>query len=240
MKYLLLTFLTSIISSSGYDPDKKAFSLLNSMSDNYKKMKSFSTRFTYSMINLTENISDSFEGKIFIKGEKYVLYIEDQKIINDSKTSWTYLDDLNEVTISEFDASEQEISLSNIFDIYKNGFDYKYIGEEDKLNIIELYPQDKSKTYYKIVFKIDLNNLLHSFSIYDNTNSTAISNSDRMMVELQYTSNNDALNIGTAFQWLRVANEAQTIYLQGDASTSSAVGIQSDANGYNECSWIKI
>ena len=44
MKYLLLTFLTSIISSSGYDPDKKAFSLLNSMSDNYKKMKSNSKK----------------------------------------------------------------------------------------------------------------------------------------------------------------------------------------------------
>ena len=141
------------------------------MSDNYKKMKGFSTTFTYSMINLTENISDSFEGKIFVKGEKYVLYIEGQKIINDSKTSWTYLDDLNEVTISEFDASEQEISLSNIFDIYKNGFDYKYIGEENKLNIIELYPQDESKSYYKIVFKIDLNNFLYSFSVYDNTNS---------------------------------------------------------------------
>ena len=171
MKYLLLTFLIEIISLSGYDPDKKAFSLLNSMSDNYKKMKSFSTTFTYSMINLTENISDSFEGKIFVKGEKYVLYIEDQKIINDSKTLWTYLDDLNEVTISEFDLSEQEISLNNIFDLYKNGFDYKYIEEEDKLNIIELYPQDESKTYYKIVFKIDLNNFLHSFSVYDNTNS---------------------------------------------------------------------
>ena len=37
---------------------------------------------------------------------------------------------------------------------YKNGFDYKYIGEEDKLNIIELYPQDEFKTYYKIVFNI--------------------------------------------------------------------------------------
>ena len=70
MKYLLLTFLLSTISLSGYDPDKKAFSLLNSMSDNYKKMKGFSTTFTYSMINLTENISGSFEGKIFVKEEK--------------------------------------------------------------------------------------------------------------------------------------------------------------------------
>ena len=172
MRYILFTFiLIPILSFSYVDPDKKAFSLLNSMSDNYKKMKGFSTTFTYSMINLTENISDSFEGKIFVKGDKYVLNIEGQKIINDAKTSWTYMDDLNEVTVWDFDPSEQDISLNNIFEIYKDGFNYKYIGEVDGLNIIELYPQDNSKNYYKIVFNIDLNNYLHSFSVFDNTNS---------------------------------------------------------------------
>ena len=172
MRYLLYIFILILnLSFSFVDPDKKAFSLLNSMSDNYKKMKGFSTTFTYSMINLSENISDSFEGKIFIKGDKYVLDIEGQKIINDAKTSWTYMDDLNEVTVSDFDPSEQDISLNNIFEIYKDGFDYKYIGEEDGLNVIELYPQDDSKNYYKIVFKIDLNNYLQSFSVFDNTNS---------------------------------------------------------------------
>ena len=174
MKYLLLTFLLSPISLSGYDPDKKAFSLLNSMSDNYKKMKAFSTTFTYSMINLTENISDSFEGKIFVKGEKYVLYIEGQKIINDSKTVWTYIEELNEVTISEFDPSEQEISLSNIFEIYKVGFSYKYLGVKEDLSMVEIYPEDEDKSYYKILFKINNSNLLESFTVYDNSNSLYI------------------------------------------------------------------
>ena len=85
--------------------------------------------------------------------------------------SWTYMDDLNEVTVSDFDPSEQDISLNNIFEIYKDGFNYKYMGEVDGLNIIELYPQNNSKNYYKIVFNIDLNNYLHSFSVFDNTNS---------------------------------------------------------------------
>ena len=172
MRYLLYIFiLIPNLSFSFIDPDKKAFSLLNSMSDNYKKMKGFSTTFTYSMINLSENISDSFKGKIFIKGDKYVLDIEGQKIINDAKTSWTYMDDLNEVTVSDFDPSEQDISLNNIFEIYKDGFDYKYIGEVDGLSIIELYPQDDSKNYYKIILNIDLNNYLRSFSVFDNTKS---------------------------------------------------------------------
>ena len=66
--------------------DKLALDLLNSMSDNYKKMKGFTSSFTYSMKNLTEDITDSFSGKISVKDDKYVLFIEGQKIINDSNT----------------------------------------------------------------------------------------------------------------------------------------------------------
>ena len=73
--------------------DKVALELLNSMSDNYKKMKGFTSSFTYSMKNLTEDITDSFSGKISVKDDKYVLLIEGQKIINDSKIVWTYLED---------------------------------------------------------------------------------------------------------------------------------------------------
>ncbi len=100
--------------------DKVALDLLNSMSENYKKMNGFTSSFTYSMKNLTEDITDSFSGKISVKDDKYVLFIEGQKIINDSKTVWTYLEDLNEVTISEFDPSEQDISINNVFEVYKD------------------------------------------------------------------------------------------------------------------------
>ena len=111
-KFILIFYLlfTPFISNS--QEDKVALDLLNSMSENYKKMKGFTSSFTYTMENLTEDISDSFSGKISVKDDKYILFIEGQKIINDSKTVWTYLEDLNEVTISDFDASEQDISIN--------------------------------------------------------------------------------------------------------------------------------
>ena len=154
--------------------DNKAVELLDKMSDNYKKMKGFTSSFTYSMNNLNEDIQDSFEGKISVRNEKYILFIEGQKIINDSKTVWTYIEELNEVTISEFDPSEQEISLSNIFEIYKVGFSYKYLGVKEDLSMVEIYPEDEDKSYYKILFKINNSNLLESFTVYDNTNSLYI------------------------------------------------------------------
>ena len=77
-------------SSFSQENDKKATQILDKMSGLYKSMNSFSSKFQYSMINLDENIEDSFEGKIIIKDEKYLLKIEGQEIINDGETVWTY------------------------------------------------------------------------------------------------------------------------------------------------------
>ena len=166
-----ITFLLSFIFLNSYflfsQDDKIALDMLNSMSDNYKKMKGFTSSFTYTMKNLTEDITDSFSGKISVRDDKYVLYIEGQKIINDSKTVWTYLEDLNEVTISDFDPSEQDISINNVFEVYKEGYKHKFIDKVNDINNVEIYPDDEGKSYYKISFAILENNLLSSFTVYD-------------------------------------------------------------------------
>ena len=175
MKYFLPFLLNLFIHQNIMSQDTRdALEVLNQMSDKYKKMNGFTSSFTYSMNNLSENITDSFEGTISVKDEKYILYIEGQKIINDSKTVWTYLEDLNEVTISEFDPTEQEISLNNIFEIYKEGFTHKNIGEKDDLLNIEIYPDSDEKSYFKILFKINNLNLLESFTVFDKSNTLFI------------------------------------------------------------------
>ena len=176
MRKILISFFLVLFNSlfSYSQEDKRALDMLNSMSDNYKKMKGFTSSFSYTMKNLTEDISDSFSGKISVKDDKYVLFIEGQKIINDSKTVWTYLEELNEVTISDFDPNEQDISINNVFEVYKEGYKHKFIGKEDGKNIVEIYPEDEYKSYFKISFKILENNQLSSFTVHDKSNSIFI------------------------------------------------------------------
>lgn len=182
-----ITFLLSFIFLNAYflfsQDDKIALDMLNSMSDNYKKMKGFTSSFTYTMKNLTEDITDSFSGKISVRDDKYVLYIEGQKIINDSKTVWTYLEDLNEVTISDFDPSEQDISINNVFEVYKEGYKHKFIDKVNDINNVEIYPDDEGKSYFKISFAILENNLLSSFTVYDKSNSIFIYSIDDFLEE---------------------------------------------------------
>ena len=175
MKHFIVLLINLVIAQNIQSQDnREALEVLDQMSDKYKKMNGFTSSFTYSMNNLSENITDSFQGTISVKDEKYILLIEGQKIINDSETVWTYLEDLNEVTISEFDPTEQEISLNNILEIYKEGFTHKNIGEKDDLLNIEIYPDSDEKSYFKILFKINKSNLLESFTVFDKSNTLFI------------------------------------------------------------------
>ena len=152
--------------------NKKAIQILDKMSNLYKSMTSFSSTFEYSMVNLDEDIEDSFQGKIIIKEEKYLLKIEGQEIINDGETVWTYIPELNEVNISTFEPDDQEISLNNVFDLYKEGFEYNYLSEDNKYHKIELYPEDESKSYYKILILIDkVDFSMYNFSVFDKSNT---------------------------------------------------------------------
>ena len=152
--------------------NKKAVQILDKMSNLYKSMTSFSSTFEYSMVNLDEDIEDSFQGKIIIKEEKYLLKIEGQEIINDGETVWTYIPELNEVNISTFESDDQEISLNNVFDLYKDGFEQNYLSEDNKYHKIELYPEDESKSYYEILIlinKVDFS--MYNFSVFDKSNT---------------------------------------------------------------------
>ena len=181
--FLLFIILSASINSAYSQEGKEALEMLDSMSDKYKKMKGFTSSFTYTMKNLTEDISDSFSGTISVKDDKYVLFIEGQKIINDSKTVWTYLEELNEVTISDFDPSEQDISINNVFEVYKEGFRHKLIENKDGINTVEIYPEDEGKPYFKISFSIHNDNSLSSFTVHDKSNSIFIYSIDDFLEE---------------------------------------------------------
>jgi len=73
--------------------------------------------------------------------------------------------------------------------------------------------------------------------LYNNTAGAAISNSDMMLIESASGTLN--LNMMCTGHWPFTATGATTIYLQGNA-TAANIGIQSDVNGYNNCTWLRI
>lgn len=169
MKYTVLFAIAIMINVNvfaQYDPE--ALDILNSMSAKYKSMEAFSADFTQEMINESVGLSEKLKGEIIVKNNMYYLKVADQEVFNNGEDMWNYSKDIREVTVAPYDPDEQEISLNNIFDIYQEGFKYVLMGyTEDGARIIDLDPESRDKTYYKIRMIITSQDDLQKFTVFE-------------------------------------------------------------------------
>lgn len=166
IKALILVLAVSTQAFGQYDPDAKA--VLDAMSARYKKIPAFSATFNQTLTNEQADLNETMKGNISVMNEMYKLDIAGQKIFNDGTDVWSYNPEINEVTVSPYDAEESEISLANIWDLYKNGFKYILLAENDNGNqVIDLDPTDRNKSYYKIRMIVSQDNILQSFVVFE-------------------------------------------------------------------------
>ena len=165
---------TSSVVMAQQDPQARA--ILDGMSQTYQQIPSFTADIAYSMVNKTEDIDESYEGTISVKGDMYRLNMAEQEVINDGETVWTYLPDANEVNIDNHDAEAGDITPSTIYDIYKDGYKYLLINAitvgGKKFNVLDLVPNDKNAQYFKIRLEIgEGTSLLRQFTLFDKEGS---------------------------------------------------------------------
>ncbi|MDB5227700.1 MAG: gliding motility protein [Bacteroidota bacterium] len=162
----LFSIFNLLLSLFSYQADKqlndpKAKTLLDAVSKTYKGFSSIQADITLNIINPSQNKTTTQTGNVFIKGEKYKIVMGKQEIFCDKQSVWTYLKDINEVQINDYEANKDEITPSNIFTIYQNDFNYVMSGEEmvEKTNcyMVDLMPKDKGKPFFKVRIWIDKN-----------------------------------------------------------------------------------
>ncbi|HNP18208.1 MAG TPA: outer membrane lipoprotein carrier protein LolA [Fulvivirga sp.] len=152
--------------------DQNALKVLDAMSEKYRKIPAYSADITSSLINETEGINENFNGKISVKGEMYKLELDEQVVINNGKTVWTYLPDVNEVNIDNYTPDADEMTPSKIYEAYKKGYKYILIGEEAHMgttcSVVDLIPDNKDAQFFKIKLFIAKNdNSLKSWTMFD-------------------------------------------------------------------------
>jgi len=152
----LVTLLQHSAAYAQYDP--KAREILDAMSEAYRQIGAFESDFSYSMENTDQSISEDFKGEISVKGDKYRLQMGGQEIINDGSTVWTYLEEVNEVNIDDYDPDEGDISPTQIYNAYKRGFKYNYLEDETidgkTYQVVDLVPENNDNQFFKIQLHI--------------------------------------------------------------------------------------
>ena len=154
MVVVLLAFVKLAVAQ--YDPNAKK--VLDNMSRKYKAIPAFRANVSYSLVNETENLNEEYTGKVIVKGDKYFLALAGQEVINDGETLWTYLEEINEVNITNYDPDDEEFTPSKIYNIYESGYKYTLLAEVvmggQPVNVVELVPEDQNSQFFKVTLYI--------------------------------------------------------------------------------------
>ena len=113
------------------------------------------------------DIHDNIPGSIKIKGEKYAVSLPDfgYQIYSDGTTIWNYMEDGNQVTISDIDdAGSDLMDPANLFNIYEKGFQSKFVEEKNvdgkAVYVIDLLPETDEHDVEEIRININKSTMM--------------------------------------------------------------------------------
>ncbi len=158
--------------------DAKAKTILAEVSKKYRSYNVIRTEFTYAINNPQANVKETKQGTFFVQSNtnKYKIMLDDQELMSDGKSQWTYLKDDKEVQINEVDNSPNALNPAKIYTIYEKGYKYIYLGDTKSNGLsyhtIDLTPIDSKSSFFKIRLSIGkLNKQIKSAVIFDKNGS---------------------------------------------------------------------
>jgi len=156
---LIIVLLGTVTLFAQQDPEAKK--ILDKLSETTKSHKTISTDFKVTFKNLKDNIENSSEGNIVIKGDMYRLKFMNTEAFFNGKTLWNYLPEVNEVNITEPEPDDEDIfnNPKRLFTIYEDDYKYQLIGELEENKsayaLIDLYPFNANEEYSRIRIQVN-------------------------------------------------------------------------------------
>lgn len=175
----LLVVMLFLSSSSVFAQDKTAGAILDKMSSKYKAMKSFNATFSYRVKNSSGKLGPVKNGSVVATGVKFKLLMAGQEIYNNGSQISTYVKELNELNITEYDSSDDsDFSPTKIYTIYKNGYKYSLKGSKNvngvATNTIELIPLKKGNISKINIDVAKSDNSIQAWEMVDSKGNTTI------------------------------------------------------------------
>lgn len=135
--------------------DPEAKKIINRLRDKHKAMPAVKVEYSLTIEN--GDNKEVQQGTILQKGTKFRVANNSNEMICDGKTVWMYMKKQNEVQITDFDASDEDLlSPSKIMDFAQadKNFIYAITSEDAQAVYIEFKPVNKNSDYSKMRVKI--------------------------------------------------------------------------------------
>jgi outer membrane lipoprotein-sorting protein len=156
-KTLWIAVLLLSIKTTSFAQDPKAKTILDAMSKSFKAMNAFQANFTYTTEGV--GVKETAKGDVTVKGTKFRLKLVGQEIYNNGQTVSTFVKENNEVTINNYEPSDNDINPAKIYSIYKKGYKYVFVEEQKQgatvYEVIELTPENKTSQIKNVRISVD-------------------------------------------------------------------------------------
>ena len=155
-KFSLLALAATLALPAAAQQDPAAGKILDAVSAKYTALKSFQAGFTQTLENPAAKLKQNLNGDGTGSGQQYHLAIpaNGQEVINDGKTTWTYLKNENEVNVADSDPTNQDMSPAQMYAMYKKGYKYQLLKPVKEGGVtydqIELSPENKANDVFKV------------------------------------------------------------------------------------------
>ena len=146
----LVSIISLLAISTVVFAQNKAQTYIDKMQNKFKSAGAFSANFSYQ-----NDGGGAMSGSITVKGNKFRLKTVGQEIFNNGKEVATYVKEINEVNISNFDPSEGDLSPAKIYSFDKKSYKSNLLSDTGNLAVIEMQPTAKNVQVQKITMKLD-------------------------------------------------------------------------------------
>ncbi len=134
MRSFFFTFLTltllGLLSSGFVASALDADAILKASKAKIQAAKDFSADFTIQMNNPAMNRPVTQTGSFMYKDGMYTLKLDGQEVYCDKNKTWVYLEEVNEVEVSDYQPDETE-TIESIFKLYETNSQPRYDGIEN-------------------------------------------------------------------------------------------------------------
>lgn len=158
MKHTIFILFVALCSlAANAQTDSQAKSTLDKISAFLQK-SAITTDFYIIYENAQTNESEKKIGKLKLKSNRFFLSMESLDLFFDGKTQWTFMKDLNEVSISE-PTKEEMLQLNPMLMINEFGkthnVQFDADSEKDKQNFLfNLFPKEKTFDHFKVAIVV--------------------------------------------------------------------------------------
>lgn len=157
---LVICFAQITFAQTDEERAQMARTILDQMAAKHKSYSTMTVDFSFTTDNRQSNTTDKQNGKIVVKGDKYVLDLFGQTTYFDGSVAASWLREVNEVNISQLEENDEStLTPAKLFGAYEKGYKLRYMGEKNIASVlcteVELYPTDLTGNIARIRLAIE-------------------------------------------------------------------------------------